>query len=115
MTTEENNCKLSKFDEFAKNRNRLIIQQKYNHDTECPICMDSMLHRSVLHTPCKHVFHINCLFKVFQYGMMNYKCPLCRHDFVSSLWALFMNIDFYQYLNVLYSNDESFGNDEINE
>ena len=112
MATEENVCKLSKFAESAKNRNRLIIQQKYNDDTECPICMESMLHKSVLHTPCKHVFHITCLFKVFEYGLMNYKCPLCRHDFVPALWALFMNVDFYQYLNVLYSNDESFGNDE---
>lgn len=79
------------FAEAAKNYNRFIIQRNYNeHDSNCPICIDSMFHRTVLHTPCKHIFHLTCLFTLFQCGenINNYKCPLCRNNLINAIISL---------------------------
>lgn len=78
------------FAESAKKYNRFIIQKNMSDDTNCPICIDSMLNRSVIHTPCKHVFHLFCLLTLFNSDGINiFKCPLCRHNFMYAIMSLY--------------------------
>jgi len=76
--------------EFASTTlNRVIVQQKYNKDELCSICLSSMLKQSVLHIPCGHIFHNNCLTSVFKSNCLTkYNCPLCRYDIYSALQKL---------------------------
>lgn len=69
--------------------NRVIAQQKYNKDESCSICLSSMLKQTVLHIPCGHIFHNNCINAVFKSDCLTkYNCPLCRYDIYSSLQKL---------------------------
>lgn len=69
--------------------NRVIAQQKYNKDETCSICLSSMLNQTVLHIPCGHIFHNNCINSVFKSDCLTkYNCPLCRYDIYSSLQKL---------------------------
>ena len=69
--------------------NRAIAQQKYNIDESCSICLTSMLNQSVIHIPCGHIFHNNCLNSVFKSNCLTkYNCPLCRYDIYSALQQL---------------------------
>jgi hypothetical protein len=91
MSTPPENlyCKITSFADSAHSTNRLIIQHKYKDENDCPICIDTMLNKTVIYTPCKHIFHISCLFNVFDYGGINtYKCPLCRNEFITALSQL---------------------------
>lgn len=76
--------------EFASiTLNRVIAQQKYNKDESCSICLSSMLKQTVLHIPCGHIFHNNCINAVFKsVCLTKYNCPLCRYDIYSSLQKL---------------------------
>ena len=76
--------------EFASmTLNRVIAQQKYNNDELCSICLSSMLKQTVLHIPCGHIFHNNCINTVFKSDCLTkYNCPLCRYDIYSSLQKL---------------------------
>ena len=66
--------------------NRVIAQQKYNKDEPCSICLCSMLKQTVLHIPCGHIFHNNCINIVFKSDCLTkYNCPLCRYDIYSAL------------------------------
>jgi uncharacterized protein YjbI with pentapeptide repeats len=77
------------FTSEAKNKNRLMIQQKFNIHEECSICLESMKHKSVMYTPCSHRFHSKCMFILFENCQSsNYKCPLCRHNLLSSIIKL---------------------------
>jgi len=61
--------------------NRVIAQQKYNNNDSCSICLSSMLKQTVLHIPCGHVFHNNCINTVFKSNCLTkYSCPLCRFN-----------------------------------
>ena len=42
---------------------------------ECPICLDNMFLQETVKTPCKHVFHLECLELQL---IRNPSCPLCR-------------------------------------
>jgi hypothetical protein len=69
--------------------NRVIAQQKYNNDEQCSICLNSMLNQTVLHIPCGHIFHNNCINTVFKSDCLTkYNCPLCRFDIYSCLQKL---------------------------
>lgn len=69
--------------------NRIIAQQKYNIDEQCSICLCSMLNKSVIHIPCGHIFHNNCINTVFTSNCLTkYNCPLCRFDIYSALRKL---------------------------
>ena len=69
--------------------NRAIAQQKYNIDESCSICLSSMLNQTVIHIPCGHIFHNNCLNSVFKSNCLTkYNCPLCRYDIYSALQQL---------------------------
>ena len=69
--------------------NRVIAQQKYNNHETCSICLCSMLNKTVLHIPCGHIFHNNCINTVFKSDCLTkYKCPLCRYDIYSALRKL---------------------------
>ena len=51
---------------------RIII-----HDV-CPICLFPGTHRNFRETPCRHLFHVNCLVQWMTLG--NRQCPLCRSN-----------------------------------
>jgi hypothetical protein len=69
--------------------NRAIAQKKYTKDESCSICLSSMLNKTVLHIPCGHIFHNNCINIVFKSDCLTkYKCPLCRCDNYSALKKL---------------------------
>lgn len=69
--------------------NRVIVQNKYNSDEECSICLNSMLNKTVLHIPCGHNFHNNCINTVFKSNCLTkYNCPLCRFDIYYALRKL---------------------------
>lgn len=69
--------------------NRVIAEKKYMNDDQCSICLSSMLNKTVLHIPCGHIFHNNCINGVFKSNCLTkYKCPLCRYDIYSALQKL---------------------------
>jgi hypothetical protein len=69
--------------------NRVIAEKKYMNDDQCSICLSSMLNKTVLHIPCGHIFHNNCINGVFKSNCLTkYKCPLCRCDIYSALQKL---------------------------
>lgn len=85
--------------------NRVITQQKYNNDEHCSICLDSMLNKQVIHIPCGHIFHNNCINTVFKSECLTkYNCPLCRYDVYSALQKL----GFPPLKNEEDSDDEAF-------
>jgi hypothetical protein len=78
------------FTAAAKRTNRLILQQNYDIDEECSICLMSMLNKPVIYTPCKHQFHYKCMFAMLS-GPQQYrhKCPLCRFDLSAALMKIY--------------------------
>ena len=69
------------FTAAAKRHNRLMLQQNYDVEENCPICLDSMLDKPVIYTPCKHRFHSRCMFALLSsQHLSKYNCPMCRHD-----------------------------------
>jgi len=69
--------------------NRVIAQHKYKIDEQCSICLSSMLNKTVIHIPCGHIFHNNCITTVFKSNCLTkYNCPLCRFDLYSALRKL---------------------------
>jgi len=65
----------------AEEKNRIIIQLRYNGDKTCAICLCHMSGRPVRYTPCGHVFHSKCM-KAQTSGThaARYKCALCRRN-----------------------------------
>ena len=76
---------------------RVMFVTKSDLDDDCSICLSSFRNRSVLKTPCKHVFHSKCLrscsnrctevvgIRTSSTTYSYYKlldCPLCR----STIW-----------------------------
>ena len=69
------------FTAAAKRHNRLMLQQNYDVEENCPICLDSMLDKPVIYTPCKHRFHSKCMFALLSsQHLSKYNCPMCRHN-----------------------------------
>lgn len=53
---------------------------KYQYNTQCEICMDSMKGKYVLETKCGHCFDYDCMmFTLVDYK--TYKCPLCNTSY----------------------------------
>ena len=65
-------CNLSR---EAVRLQRLMLELRGSVDGECPICMESLRGRRLLHTPCGHAFHRGCLRQWLQRG---HTCPMCR-------------------------------------
>jgi len=63
----------------AKLLKRALIELHYKKSDEtCAICIQDMKGHKVIHTPCGHTFHMNCLnTQISTYK--NLKCSLCRH------------------------------------
>jgi hypothetical protein len=77
------------FTAAAKRTNRLMLQQNYDVEEECSICLMSMLDKSVIYTPCKHRFHYKCMFAMMGGPHQSrHKCPLCRFDLTSAAMKL---------------------------
>lgn len=48
-------------------------------DEICPVCIEDFhIGENVCHLPCKHVFHINCIWKWIQQELLHSVCPLCK-------------------------------------
>jgi len=78
------------FTYHAKNKNRLMIQQNFDIEEECPICLENMINTPVVYTPCKHRFHAKCMFTLLgSEHLSKYKCPLCRHDLMTAIMKLY--------------------------
>ena len=61
--------------DIAMTSKRLIFQRQCKSDKECCICLKSLCNRSVLYTPCSHIFHSICLRK---WQSNSNTCPICR-------------------------------------
>lgn len=46
-----------------------------NHNDECSICLTNNSCNTWVKLDCKHVFHLCCMDKVYEYKK---ECPLCR-------------------------------------
>lgn len=78
------------FTAAAKRQNRLILQQNYDVEEECAICLMSMLDKPVIYTPCKHRFHSRCMFTMLGgLHVSGHNCPLCRCDLTSAIMKLY--------------------------
>jgi hypothetical protein len=78
------------FTAHAKRKNRLMLQQKFDIEEECPICLESMNDKPVIYTPCKHRFHAKCMFTLLGgEHLSKYKCSLCRFDLTSAIMKLY--------------------------
>ena len=58
-----------------------------NGCTECMICIEKFINKCIICiTPCKHIFHNECLCKFIETAKKNenpiIKCPLCNYDFL---------------------------------
>jgi hypothetical protein len=42
---------------------------------ECPICLDVIINKFKITTPCKHVYCLKCFMEFYET-----KCPLCRRE-----------------------------------
>jgi len=81
--------KYMSFNYHAKKKNRLMIQQNFDMEEECPICLESMINKPVMYTPCKHRFHTKCMFTMMGgLQVSNHSCPLCRHDLLTAIMKL---------------------------
>ena len=56
-----------------------IFQNDFFSHNECSICLEKFIHKesSVCNTPCKHLFHPECL---STWLLINHTCPICRYD-----------------------------------
>lgn len=45
---------------------------------ECPICLENLFPSTKCKSSCGHMFHIHCLWDLFNKGLKQTKCPLCR-------------------------------------
>ena len=78
------------FTHHAKKKNRLMIQQNFDIEEECPICLESMINKPVMYTPCKHRFHTKCMFTMMGgLQVSNHSCPLCRYDLLTAIMKLY--------------------------
>lgn len=58
-----------------------MIKNKINPDEECAICIEDINNGKRVQLNCRHVFHRQCMFKMFLSEMSRcgpYRCPLCR-------------------------------------
>ena len=58
-----------------------------NNCTECTICIEKFVDKCLIcNTPCKHIFHFECLKKFVETAKgkqkIVIKCPLCNYDFL---------------------------------
>ena len=48
-------------------------------EEECAICLDSFAAEKGIRLPCSHVYHLDCVEKLREFGIQQV-CPLCRAD-----------------------------------
>jgi len=59
----------------AKELYELTIEEAYNKDSECVMCLDAPPNGEMLQTVCRHVFCSEC---IAGYLEQNQHCPICR-------------------------------------
>ena len=76
-----------------KKADEILIQTEFNENdvtndcTECAICIEKFVDKCLICiTPCKHIFHYECLSKFIETAKgkqkPTIKCPLCNYDFL---------------------------------
>ena len=86
----KNNLKVEKINKLFENK---LIPKEFNESdiaydcTECAICIEKFINKCLIYiTPCKHIFHFECLCKFIESTKENekpiIKCPLCNYDFL---------------------------------
>ena len=59
--------------------NTITSEPSYKNNEKCSLCLDSMLNRQVSYTPCRHVYHTDCLHMQLQNQRdENKECAECR-------------------------------------
>ena len=66
------------YQNVAQKTKRNIIRARYNKTEDCSICCSDMFDKTVLYTPCGHVFHNKCLKKWLETMKNPVTCPCCR-------------------------------------
>ena len=64
----------------VKSNHTIIVNkviESYVDDSECAVCLETMLSKNVSILDCKHSFHSDCIKK-----LTHYNCPLCRQTIV---------------------------------
>lgn len=61
--------------------NTITSEPSYKNNEECSLCLNSMFNKQVSYTPCRHVYHTECLHMQLQYQRDEKKeCAECRRS-----------------------------------
>ena len=82
-----------KVDKINKLFEHLLTTKEFNENdisngcSECTICIEKFIDKCLICiTPCKHIFHYECLNKFIETAIekqkLSIKCPLCNYDFL---------------------------------
>jgi hypothetical protein len=98
----------------AHDTERNIIQTRCDKDDTCSICYDDMFRKTVLYTPCGHIFHNNCLKKWMETLKNPVTCPCCRTPIPGLLKYKYIYLGQYDDdLDVIFTNLNQFQEDNI--
>ena len=92
LQQEELNIK-QKMEKINKLFETILKPKEFNENeisndcTECAICIEKFVNKCLICiTPCKHIFHYECLKKLIETAKKKQKpivkCPLCNYDFL---------------------------------
>ena len=90
---QEEIIKKQKVEKINKLFENILIPKEFNENdvtndcTECAICIEKFVDKCLICvTPCKHIFHYECLSKYIDTAKIKQKpvikCPLCNYDFL---------------------------------
>ena len=85
--------RIQKVEKLNKLFENTLIPKEFNENdvtndcTECAICIEKFVDKCLICvTPCKHIFHYECLSKYIDTAKIKQKpvikCPLCNYDFL---------------------------------
>lgn len=89
--------KASKINKFLKCPNMKPRKITSKLDS-CSLCLKNMCVGRILHTPCGHSFHLNCMSQMVTSFRGNWwhKCPNCRTDLFDQLMKVKAYADAYE-------------------
>ncbi|GFS44775.1 e3 ubiquitin-protein ligase ATL15 [Nephila pilipes] len=71
----------------SKEKQSDLVSAK-NKEVKCTICLDTSRRRKMKVLPCTHEFHRKC---INEWGIINWKCPLCRQPYLPDMFAALGN------------------------
>ena len=81
---------------FKNNLKQKIIKLKFPNllYNECPICLENIKENDkVSYTPCKHIFHFDCLKNWLETEALNPQCPNCKYSILSNVELNYINLN----------------------